>query len=404
MDTKVEGLVEPGFEEVADTFLSNFADHGEVGAAYCAHVEGRKVVDIWAGSADPVTDRPWAEDTVVLVFSTTKGGTATCANLLAQRDLLDVDAPVAKYWPEFAKAGKEAIPVRWILSHKAGLPYVDVVLSLEEVLAWEPLARALEEQAPIWPPGTAYGYHAITWGVLVGELVRRISGLSLGQFFAQEVAGPLGLDFWIGLPQEHKGQVAPLIGSLFPGSDDPKSPRSFGNIPFDPNSILVRTTSLNGLFPDLKVWDSDAVRAAEVPGGNAITNARSISRMYAALIGDLLDGTKRLLTQEQVEAASTPQTEGSDMVLGTSQRFGLGYAIASRPNHGAPSGTPPPFAPIGSFGHGGGGGSLGFADPHHGIAAGYVMNRMWSAFTPDPRARSLVEATYTSAGFAMTDD
>src|SRR2546421_8264109 len=199
MTAGIEGQVDAKFKGVRDAFAANFADHGEVGAGVALYVDGRKVVDLWGGVADGETGRPYAEDTLQLVFSTTKGATAICANLLAQRGELDVDAPVATYWPEFATAGKESIPVRWLLCHKAGLPAVDGTMSTEDALAWDPVIRALERQQPLWEPGTAHGYHATTYGWLVGEVVRRISGKSLGRFFADEVAAPLRLDFRIGL-------------------------------------------------------------------------------------------------------------------------------------------------------------------------------------------------------------
>src|SRR5262249_29767596 len=173
---EVEGLVEPGFEGVRDAFAANFAEYGEIGAGYALYVEGSKVVDVWGGVANRKTGAPYTRDSLQLVFSTTKGATAACANLLAERGELDMDAPVAKYWPEFAQAGKDAIPVRWLLCHKAGLPTVDAKLTADEVFAWDPVIHALEVQAPYWEPGTAHGYHAITYGYLVGEVVRRGRG------------------------------------------------------------------------------------------------------------------------------------------------------------------------------------------------------------------------------------
>jgi len=195
---EVGGLVEPGFEGVRDAFAHNFVEHGEVGAGYALYVDGELVVDIWGGTADVKAGTPYTDDSLQLVFSTTKGATAACANLLAQRGELDVDAPVAEYWPEFAQHGKAHIPVRWLLCHKAGLPTIDAVLTARDVFAWDPVIHALEVQEPYWEPGTAHGYHAITYGYLVGEVVRRISGKSLGTFWHDEIAEPLGLEFWIG--------------------------------------------------------------------------------------------------------------------------------------------------------------------------------------------------------------
>ena len=218
--TEIGGTVESGFEGVREAFERNFAEHGEVGAAVSAYKDGHKVVDLWGGVKEKGGTEPYGEDTLQLVFSTTKGATAACANLLGQRGELDLDAPVAQYWPEFAAEGKGEIPVRWLLCHKAGLPYVDHPLSLREVLAWDPVVDALAHQAPVWEPGSAHGYHAVTYGWLVGEVVRRVTGKSLGTYFAEEIAGPLGLEFWVGLPDEQQDRVAPLVTWSVPKDPD----------------------------------------------------------------------------------------------------------------------------------------------------------------------------------------
>lgn len=205
----VQGLVAAGWGKVADAFRANFeGTSGEVGAACCVYVGGLPVVDLWGGLADSKTHRPWSQDTIVQVASTTKGATAICAHLLVQRGELELDAPVVKYWPEFGANGKDQIPVRWLLSHQSGLPVVETRLTFEEALAWDPVIRALEAQKPLWRPGTEHVYHSMTFGYLVGEIVRRISGKSLGTFFADEVAGPLKLNAWIGLPEEQESKVA----------------------------------------------------------------------------------------------------------------------------------------------------------------------------------------------------
>ena len=196
-----QGFAASGWEAVAAAFADNFELHGELGAACCVYLDGRPVVDLWGGTADRRSGRPWDEDTVAVVFSTTKGATAICAHMLAERGELDLDAPVARYWPEFAAEGKGDLRVRWLLSHQAGLPVVDTPLSLEDACAWEPVIRALERQRPVWQPGTQQSYHAVTYGFLVGEVVRRATGRTLGRFFADEVATPLGLSAWIGLPR-----------------------------------------------------------------------------------------------------------------------------------------------------------------------------------------------------------
>ncbi|MGZ4784781.1 MAG: serine hydrolase domain-containing protein, partial [Acidimicrobiales bacterium] len=208
--TEIQGYTARGFEGVRDAFAANFDNGSEVGAAFSAYHRGQKVVDLWGGVADQATGAAWQEDTMILVFSTTKGATALCANRLAERGELDVEAPVATYWPEFAAAGKEDMPVSYVLSHQAGLAWIDGTMTLEEALSWDPVVERLAAEAPKWEPGTATGYHAVTYGWLVGEVVKRISGKSLGTFFHDEVAGPLGADWYVGLPEELDHRVAPL--------------------------------------------------------------------------------------------------------------------------------------------------------------------------------------------------
>ena len=210
----IDGWVDPGFGPVHEAFQANFDEGLEDGAAFSAYHRGRKVVDLWGGVADTTTGRPWEEDALVLVYSTTKGATAMCANRLAQQGSLDVDAPVVTYWPEFGQAGKEEVTVADLLSHRAGLAWTDGPLTFDQALAWDPVIEALERQAPSWPPGTAHGYHATTYGWLVGEVVRRISGQSLGTYLRQEVAGPLGADFFVGLPASEEHRVARLVSFL----------------------------------------------------------------------------------------------------------------------------------------------------------------------------------------------
>jgi CubicO group peptidase (beta-lactamase class C family) len=390
----VTGLVEPGFEAIRDAFAHNFEKGRETGSALCVHVEGRKVVDLCGGTFDAAGTRPYGPDTLQLVFSTTKGATAVCANLLAQRAVLDLDAPVAGYWPEFAAAGKEALPVRYLLSHQAGLPAIDRRLTSEEMQAWDPVAEALAEQTPFWEPGTAHGYHALSYGYLVGEVVRRITGRSLGTFFAEEVAGPLGLEFFIGLPADLEDRVSPIIGADFgppagEGGEGGGAPEDFAE------TLLARALNLGGAFRDRDWMNQPEWHAAEVPGGNAITNATSLSRMYAALIGTVEGGpAEPLLTPAQVEKARTVLTFGPDQVFNSvgfalEQKIGLGFWRA---------GPVTPFGGPGSFGHGGAGGSYGFADPEHGLAVGYVMNQMSMGMLGDPRSRRIVQAVYQSVG------
>lgn len=380
---QINGTVAPGFERVRDVFAANFEQHGDVGAAFSLYHRGVKVVDLWGGVADVETGRPWVEDSVILVFSSTKGATAVCAHLLAQRGELDLDAPVAEYWPEFAAAGKQDIPVRWLLSHEVGLPVFDNPMTAEEWLAWDPPVKALAAQRPVWEPGTAHGYHAGTYGWLVGEVVRRISGKSVGTFFADEVAGPLSLDFWIGLPESEENRVVPMIGiDLQDNNVDEQAlterRRTLLETARDPDSLLNRPSTTTA--PDM---NSRAFHAAEIPAGNGITDARSLARMYASLIGDGVDGV-RLLNDETVARASTEQASGRDEVMGIETRFGLGFSL---------DGT---YGGERAFGHGGAGGSLGFADPEAEIAFGYVMNKMQLVANDDPRTLTLIAAVHES--------
>ncbi len=384
----VRGAVAAGYEPVLDAFVANFVEQGDVGAGLCVYRDGRPVVDLtggWARVADRV---PYDEDTLQLVFSTTKGATALCAHILAQRGLLDLDAPVTEVWPELAAGAGGSVLTRWLLTHQIGLPTVDAELTLEQALTWDPVVDALAAQAPFWEPGAAHGYHALTFGWLVGELVRRASGRSVGRFFADEVAGPLGLDFWIGLPAEQEPRVAPLrTARLAPGQHSVVDPRSIKvwTEMLRPGSLAVRALTLNGAFGAFGrsgPFNSPELRAAEVPAANGVTNARSLARMYAAMIGTV-DG-HRLLDPQQLRVAATPQVSGPDRVLVADSCFGVGLQC----HH-------PDFAPLlgpGSFGHSGAGGSLGFAHPGSGVAFGYVMGQLRFGLGGDERTARLVDA------------
>jgi CubicO group peptidase (beta-lactamase class C family) len=381
VSVSLHGHVEPGFGPVADAFVENFSEHGEVGAAVCVYRDALPVVDLWAGLADRDVGRPWEETTAALVFSTTKGVTAACANLLIERGQLELDHPIAAYWPEFAAAGKERIPVRWALSHQAGLAAVAGELTLEAVLAWDPVVAAIAAQAPNWEPGTAHGYHARSYGWIVGELVRRITGVSLGRFFATEMAAPLGLDFWIGLPASEEGRLARIYPPEPPADPDVRAAMEAF---MGPSTLLGRVlTGPSGLFGYNDMWNRPELHAAEMPSSNGIGTAPALARFYGALIGEV-DGV-RLLRAATVAAAREVQAEGPDRVLGLPTRFGLGFAL--------PPMLGPGLGPA-AFGHPGAGGSLGFADPDAGLGFGYVMNQMKLGVTGDQRTAALISALY----------
>jgi CubicO group peptidase (beta-lactamase class C family) len=369
IETRIHGSVETGFEPVHDAFTANFERHGEKGAACCVYVHGRKVVDVWGGTYGP--------DTLQMVMSSTKGVVAVAAHILAQERKLDFDAPVVEYWPEFAAEGKETMPVRWLFSHRAGLAAIGRPLTIEDVYAWSPVVAALAAQRPLWEPNSAHGYHVGTYGWLAGEVIRRISGLSVGEFVAARIARPLGLELWIGLPEAMEAQVVPMIASPPPAPGTPVD--VFTARLLDPSTLLHRAF-VNPPLP-APAFNERAFHAAEIPAANGITNARSLARMYAACIGEL-DGV-RLLEPKTVEAATRVQSAGEDLVLGYETRYATGFQLSF------------PFRPMageGSFGHYGMGGSVGFADPTRGIAFAYVMNQMLPSGGVDPRTRTLVEA------------
>jgi len=379
----VYGSVEPGFEGVRHAFARNFAERGEVGAALCVRHRGRPVVDLWGGLADRETGRPWERDTLCLVFSATKGVTAIVVHRLIERGVLVLDAPVARWWPEFAAAGKGAITLRDVLTHRAGLATVDATLTLDEVLAWRPVCDAIAAQAPDPRTRDAHGYHVRSYGWILGEVVRRATGRSIGRLFAEEIAAPLGLAFWIGLPAAQEPRVATLYAA--PEPTDPKQKKLRDRF-LGPDTLLGRALAgPSNLFHYGPMWNTRALHAAELPSSNGIGDARSLAKLYAAAIGEV-DGI-RLLDAATVERAAREEVSGADAVIFLPTRFGQGFML------------PPTLSPAcreGSFGHPGAGGSLAFADPGAAIGFGYVMNQMQLGLVGDERAAALVEAVYAS--------
>jgi CubicO group peptidase (beta-lactamase class C family) len=382
----IEGQADDGFGPVVDAFVANFREHGEVGAALAVYVQGRPVVDVWGGLADPRTGRPWTATTPAVVFSCTKGVLAICSYLLVQDGMLDLDAPVTRYWPTFGQHGKEAIAVRWLLAHRAGLPALDGSLTREEVLAWDPVIAAIEAQAPLWPPGSAHAYHTITYGWLVGEVIRRVSGEGVGTFVRLRLAEPLDLRLWVGLPQTERAAVAWLLAPL-PDADT-ETARAIREAEARP--VARRAATMCGAFAfpadgDHVTFNDADIQAAEIPGANGISDARSLARLYAACVGPI-DGL-RLMTPTSVDDAlvvrsSGPQWSGAPDL---GDRWGTGFAIASP---GSPLLGPR------SFGHAGAGGELAFGDDAHGVGFGYINNQMGGI--PDERAGRLVDALRAS--------
>jgi len=377
------GTVQPGFEAVRDAF-ADAQSRDEGGAQLCVYRHGKVVVDIWAGT-DKLKNRPYTADTITILMSCTKAVAAISLHMLAERGLINYDAPVARYWPEFAANDKDAITVRDLLTHRAGLMGFDpeAGITARALFDWNRCTTALAGMRPWWKPGTAYAYHALTFGYLIGELVRRVSGQTVGQFVAREIAGPLKLDLWIGLPPEQEHRVAPHIPA--PQLTEEQGRALFSSLGIDLNDRAVRgALGIIAIMGEgLNVLNTPEAHAVELPFGNGLANARALAKMYAACIGEI-DGI-RLLTPATVDRVRSSQDEGLTapapllpLAGPNPQRFGLGFEL------------PRPIGPMlgdGCFGHGGAGGRMGFAHPESGTAVAYVCNNMvWDGFTsPDER-------------------
>ena len=378
--TEIHGHVDEGFGAVADAFASNFELHGELGASFCLYLDGTERVDLWAGIADQASGRPWTEDTLELVFSTTKGIASVCIAMLVDRGQLAYHDRVADHWPEFAQGGKGSITVEQLLSHQCGLIDLQPRLEFDEIMAVTPAIESLARQEPIWEPGTAIGYHAITFGWLAAEIIARVDGRRIGQFVQEELAGPLGVDVWIGLPESEEHRVATL--EVAPAPTDPKMIDLYKRM-YARDAYGYRALSLGGRIRTAPVnqFNERAIHATEMPGANGITNARSLARIYAATIGEV-DGV-RLFSADTMDQARSERAYDDDLTLLRPSRFGVGFWL-----HEAGS----PMIQDGSFGHSGAGGSLGYANPELGIGYGYVMNQMGGGVTSDPRRDALNDA------------
>jgi CubicO group peptidase (beta-lactamase class C family) len=376
-DVPVHGTCDPRFENVREVFAKCVASSKEVGAAIAFTLDGESVVDLWGGYADESCTREWERDTIVNTYSTTKGMTALCAHRLIERGLIRLDEPVAKHWPEFAQKGKEKVPFRWLLSHQVGLPAIREPLPPETLYDWDAMCAALASTEPWWEPGTQHGYHPVTYGFLVGEVIRRVTGKTVGQMFREEVAEPLGADFHIGLPPEHHHRVSDLLGSIAPAKPKdgsaPAPVKIKGPLGDFMRDMADSTTMVGAAFNNPRIrsgaHNTAEWRQAEIPAANGHGNARALARVYGALAcGGEVDGV-RLLEPQSIVQARTEQASGPDQTLANMpMRFGLGYMLRSEFM---------PFSPSeNAFGHPGAGGSIGMADPDAGVGFGYVMNKM----------------------------
>jgi CubicO group peptidase (beta-lactamase class C family) len=375
------GSCDARFAGVRSVLAQNFREHGEVGAAIAVAVDGRLVVDLWAGWTDRAHTRPWQRDTLVNVFSVGKAMAVLSLLILVERGQVHLDAPVARYWPEFAARGKNEVTVRMLLGHRAGLPAIRRPLPNLAMYDWELMTSALADEEPWWEPGRRHGYHVNTFGFLVGEIVRRVSGESVGAFLRRAVAGPLDADFHFGIGPEHDARIADYFFA-----DEP--PQIVADDDDDEHRFLLRCVYANppGII-GLGTVNTRAWRAAEMPSTNGHANARAVARIYSALAcGGAVDGI-RLLQTETIEHAIAEASSGLDVVLNRPSRFGLGFQLTQ------------PARPLGpnprTFGHFGAGGALGFADPDARLAFAYTMNQAGPRFQ-NPRTRALIGAAYAS--------
>jgi CubicO group peptidase (beta-lactamase class C family) len=376
-DGSVQGETGERFSAVREAFEANLASGEDIGSSFCATVEGETVVDLWGGFADPQRTRPWARDTIVNVYSTTKTMTALTALLIADRGDLDFDAPVARYWPEFAANGKDRVKVSHLMSHSAGLSGWKTPITQEDLYDWEKATSLLAAQAPYWEPGTAPGYHALTQGYLVGEVVRRITGRSLGTVFREEIAEPLGADFHIGLPASEDTRVAELI---------PPPP---GQAVGDGQQTELQANMSHNPGIDVSATRTRDWRGAEIPAAGGTGNARSIALVHTILANGGTAQGKRFMSEAGCRKALELQIEGDDLILGRPSRYGLGFGLA---------GGIVPLPNPNSLFWGGYGGSLAIIDMDARTTFGYAMNKMAPTTTGDMRALGLAMAMWGALG------
>jgi CubicO group peptidase (beta-lactamase class C family) len=396
MSTVVQGECDSRFHSVRDEFETNFRERGEAGASVCVVLEGRTVVDLWGGVADRRTERPWDRDTLVVVWSSTKGAVALCAHMLRSRGLLDLDVPVAHYWPEFAQNGKDAIPVRWLLNHQSALPAFREPLRPGGLYDWNYMAETLAAETPFWEPGTRQAYQASTFGHLVGEVIHRVSGRDLGSFFRDEIAGPLNLDFYLGLPEKDEGRMARVTRADVPPPGEP--PRRYmedaSRTPESPAALTIHNT---GRRPSDQ--DTREAHAGVLPSQGGITNARGLAGLYTPLaMGGAFNGATLLDADTLAEAGAVSSASPDDATLRIGLRFALGYMKSSDNRRSPPGTTDSIVLSEAAFGHAGMGGSLGFADPAARLSFGYAMNKQGRGVMLNERGQSLIDAVYRALG------
>ena len=381
---RIHAIVEDGYGAVMDVFVANFLERHDVGAGCAVYVDGRRVVDLWGGIADSRSLRTWEHDTAVVMFSCTKGVLAICAYLLVQDGRLDLDSPIARYWPAFGCLGKAAITVRDAMSHRAGLAALDIDLTRDEVLAWDPVLRAIEAQRPSHPPYAGHLYHAMTYGWLLGEVIHRVGGAMPGPFVRQQLGQRLALRTWIGLPTAMCETVAWMEPPL--PDEDSDAARESSSLANE-NVIVSRSVTMGGAFAfpandGIVTFNDPDIQAGEIPAANGISSAESLARLYAACVSEI-DGPA-LLSRASISDARRVQASGRQLsgMPDDGARWGTGFQLSSPPSQ-------PMLGPT-SFGHAGAGGQLGFADDRHRVGFAYLSNQMGGY--GDARARALTLA------------
>ena len=390
---KVEGYCDDRFAGVFDAFVANFETRGEIGASCAIQIAGKTVVDIWGGKKAPGGDA-WDKDTISVVFSSTKGAMALCAHMLADRGALDLHAPVTKYWPAFGQNGKEAALVVMALDHSLGVPHVREPLKAGGYYDWDYMVDRIAEEAPFWAPGTRNGYHMVSMSWTVGEIVHRAAKKRMGKFFADEVAKPLGLEFWIGLPEEQEHRVAPML----PAAPTPEMMQTR----FFMRAMTDTAHPAHFCMRDILALNvnSREGRAAEIGAGNGITNARGLAGLYAPLAnGGALNGKEIVSGETLARMSRVAVATHEDATLVIPSRFALGYMKSMDNRHlGGLDGASCLLSDA-AFGHVGAGGSIGFACPETGMSFGYTMNQMGMGLLLNDRGQSLVDEAYKALGY-----
>ncbi len=394
----IQGTYDPKFEQVAEQFVENFTKNNELGASVALTLEGETVVDLWGGSAEEGTDRPWEKDTVSIIWSSTKAATAICFHMLASQGKINLNAPVSKYWPEYAQKGKDTTTVRMVLAHQCGIGAVSQLVKPDGFYDWDYMVKLVEHQAPYYPPETKHGYGGFMFAFVAGEIFRRAAGETIGTFFQRKVAQPLGLQFWIGLPSDIKPSIAKMELAPAPAENAPVGD-FFLNMA-DPNSVQAQMFNLgNFMNPDETGFDGKKARAAEIPSANGLSNGRGIAGMFTPFAnGGKLDDIE-FVNSDQLLKMIVTESAGLDHSLCYHTNFSLGF-FKSIDNRYRTLGNQDSFI-IGerAFGHPGMGGIAGFADPTEKLSFGYTMNRMGPGTLLNERGQGLVDASYKSLGY-----